>query len=388
MKRRLAPSQKITDAIAKHTGGSVDPNSVAVYEWAALTSLPLKKKGTLFDGGRVTETTMRQMADFVNNGGFVPMHTLHNPSTQGNELPVGRLISAQVVNNDQGVSELRVLLYVLLSETDLVAKLDGGAVEEVSVGLRTKHLNCSECGFDYLGEDSTFENIWGRVCANGHEIGVNGVHTLASELDTFMELSFVSKGASQGAKYVNRAKSLLGEATYNQQLAATGVPPDATCLFASPTPTTKEPSMDLTALVNDLTTAKASIQVKDGELATAKTTIEALNAEVKGLNTQVTELTAKADGSKVPELEASLKTTKETADAAVAFIRTEADRLAVAAGLTKPADDASLEDLTASIETARTKLRETVPVGGKAPGANSETGDVPAAPLAASFKTV
>lgn len=145
--------------------------------------------------------------------------------------------------------------------------------------------------------------------------------------------------------------------------------------------------MDLTALVNDLTTAKASIQVKDGELTTAKTTIEALNAEITGLKSQVTDLTAKADTSKVGELETQLTATKGQADAALTFIRVEADRLAVAAGLEKPAADATLEAMTASIETARTKLREALPAHGVTHGSKQGTGEVEAS-LAASFKTV
>lgn len=385
MTKRLELTPKITAAIAKSTENSVDPSTVAVYEWVALNTLPLSKKGTLFENGRVTEATLNQMADFLNGGGFVPMHTLHQ---QGYELPVGRVFSGQVVTNEKGGTELRVLLYVLQSEKDLLAKIDGGALQEVSVGLKTKHINCSECGFDYLSDAATFDNLWTRTCPNGHTIGTDGVHATMSDMERFLELSFVSLGAANNAKSVSRAKSLLSEAEYNQQLAASGVNPEITHLFASPTPPRKkEPSMDVTKLVDDLTTAKASNQVMEGKLSTAQVTIDTLTASEKALKEEAVALKAAADASKVPGLEKDLKETKDQLDAAVAFVRSEADRLAVAAGLEKPAADADLEAMKASITASKTKLTASIPVGGAAQGAQAGSGDAKAAVVPSSFKT-
>lgn len=386
MTKRLEITQKIKAALSRSTGNSVNPDTVAVFESASLNTLPLNKKGGLFDQARVSETTLRQMADYLNTGEqYAPLHLSHD-QPEGN-MPIGRVFAGEVVASEEGYPELRTMFYLPLETgKDLIAKLETSVIDEVSVGLKTQHINCSECGFDYLGADSTFENIWTRTCNNGHEIGVNGTHTLLNGLDKFHELSLVSRGAAQKTKIVTRAKAVLGEDEY-RKLAASGMQPEATILFASPTTVKKEPSMDVTKLVDDLTTAKASIVVKDGELTAAKTTIATLEAKVTDLTGQVTTLSANADAAKVTELTTKLTASETTATAALAFIRAEADRLAVAASLTKPADDADLEALQASITASRTKLAETLPVGGAANVQHKGTGSQAQAYPAASFKT-
>lgn len=145
--------------------------------------------------------------------------------------------------------------------------------------------------------------------------------------------------------------------------------------------------MDVTKLVDDLTTAKASNQVMEGKLSTAQVTIDTLTASEKALKEEAVALKAAADASKVPGLEKDLKETKDQLDAAVAFVRSEADRLAVAAGLEKPAADADLEAMKASITASKTKLTASIPVGGAAQGAQAGSGDAKAAVVPSSFKT-
>lgn len=380
MPKQLELTPKITAAIARSTDNSVDPASVAVFECRAISTLPVGKKGSLMEGGVVTENTLAQMASYLNTGtNFVPLHTLHE---QGYELPIGRVFAGETLN-DGGVTELRTLFYVPLSEADIVNKLNTAVIDEVSIGLKTQHINCSECGFDYLGPDSGPENVWGRVCANGHEIGVDGVHVLLSGMDRFLELSLVSLGAANNAKILSRAKSILSTEQYGS-LAASGFQPEATILFSTPTHP-KEPSMDLTVLVADLTTAKANVQVHEATIAANKTQIEALTASENTLKAEVATLKAAAD-TKLPEVQASLDETKASLDVALGFIRAEADRLAVAAGLEKPADTADFAALSASIDSSKAKLSATIPVGGVSLPATAVTGAQ--APVSnSSFKT-
>lgn len=381
MGKRLDITPKIATAIARSTDNSVDPNTVAVFETIALNTLPLNKRGGLFDKATTSEITLRQMADFLNTGtNFVPLHLLHD---QGENLPVGRAFAGDVFVTANGITELRVLFYLPLNAEDLITKLDTGVIDEVSVGLKTQHINCSECGWDYLSPEASFENIWTRTCNNGHEIGVDGVHTILNGMERFFELSLVSLGAANNAKILSRTKSLLGEASYNQQLAASGIHPEVTILFASPTHKPKEASMDMTQLIAELTTAKANDQVKTAELTAAKLATDALTAENTKLKEEVVALKASAAPA---EVTAQLAKTKEDLVAALAYTRTEADRLAVAAGLEKPAADADLATLTASISTARTKLTQEIPTGGSMnQGQPESTGAQTTAPSA--FKT-
>lgn len=387
MAKRLELTPKITAAIEKSTGGSVDPSKVAVFEWVAATGLPLSKRGTLFDKGRISDATFQEMAAFLNDGGFVPLHTLHQ---QGYELPVGRLLTGEFVS-DNGVSQLRVLAMIPETETELLGKIEGGAIDEASIGLRTKHITCSECGFDYLGKDATFDNLWSCTCPDGHTIGENGVYANLTGMDRFLEMSFVSLGAAQGAKSVSREKSLLSETDYKQILQASGHDPILS-LFASPThptKTPKEPEMDVTKLVDDLTTAKASLISTQGNLTASEEKIKALDAEKVTLTEKVTELTAKVatlEAGDAAKLTQELEAAKAGTQKALAFVRAEADRLAVACGEAKLADDATLEALTASIEASRTKLAANLPVGGASASQGSGT-QATVASAASSFKT-
>jgi hypothetical protein len=387
MGKRLDITPKIAAAIARSTDGSVDPATVAVFETGALNTLPLSKKGTLFDQGRVTETTMRQMADYLNKGtDYAPLHKVHDQAEGG--MPVGRVFAGEVIPDADGNPELRCQFYLPLdTEASLINKLDTAVQEEVSVGLQAQHINCSECGFDYLGAEATWEHIYFRQCPNEHTVGENGVHTIMNGMKNFLELSLVSRGAAKGTKIYSRAKAALGEEGY-KQLAANGSHMEATILFASPTTLPKkEHQMDMTVLVEKLTTAQASVLVKDAELVTEKAANTALTAKVTDLTAQVATLTASADVTKVTGLETQLAAATASVTAALTFVRAEADRLAVASGLTKPAADANLETLTASITTSRTKLQETLPVGGKANDANSGAGDKQANLSAVSYKT-
>lgn len=389
MGKRLDITPKIAAAIARSTDNSVDPATVAVFQTSAYNTLPVSKKGTLFDQSRVTETTLRQMADYLNVGTqYAPLHLVHDQSE--GELPVGRVFAGEVTTNEHGVAELQNLFYIpLATGADLIAKLDTAVIDEVSVGLRPQHINCSECGFDYLGADATWENIYMRQCNNEHYIGENGTHAILNGMDKYMELSLVSRGAAQKTKILSREKSLmasLGAENY-QQLAASGKPPVATTLFASPTNPKKESHMDLTELVAKLTTAQADVTVKGKELETATANIATLTAANATLTGEVTALKADANIVKVNELTAKLTSQETIATAAIAFVREEANRLSIAASLTPPADTADLDALKASITAARTKLQETLPVGGAALSANTQNGSSKVVSSNAAFKT-
>lgn len=356
MAKKLELTARIRELIAKATDGAVDPEKVSVYEAIAINTKPVTKNN-LFDGAVHTGGTLREMAAAVSKS-HVPMHTMHAQSV---ELPVGKVFHGEVIPTGDGHEELRSLFYLPNTEVDLVNKLEGGAIEEVSVGVRYKHLNCSECGWDYMGEDATFINLYDRVCANDHAIGKNGVHLKLNGLDRWMEMSLVPIGAANGAKIVSRTKALLGEDQYNA-LAASGFDPEMTVLYASQT-LPENDDMDLkelvekvTALTASETTAKLALTNAQAEVATLKLAAD----KVPGLEAKVTELTSELVAAK------AVDGVKAQADltAALTFVRSEADRLCVAAGEAKLADTATLAEMQASIQKNRLKLADTFPVGG------------------------
>lgn len=379
MSKKVALTDRIKGLIAKATDEAVDPSTVTVFECIAINTLPVTKRGTLYHGARLDAATLSEMATFLNEGGLVPLHVMHEDGI----LPVGRVFYAETGQTPFGESELRTLFYLPNSETELIAKVDTAVVDEVSIGFMPKTLSCCKCGFDFLGKDSTFENIWNLTCNNEHTIGEDGVFNYARGLANWMELSLVGRGAANKAKIVGRTKQLLGESEYNR-LAASGHKPETLTLFAT---ATKEPSMDIDKLIGQLSDAKATSQTQAAQITGLQASITALTAERDELKTANATLAAK-ETPDATKLAADLTAEKATSAAMLSYIRTEADRLALAAGLTKPVETADLAALQASIDASRAKLSATLPVGGAANGAGSGSGTTPnAATSASSFKT-
>lgn len=347
----------------KKVNPDVDPEKISVYEATAINTLPIVKKGSIFHGARMTESTMSEFVDFLLNGGNVPMHQIHD---QSYSLPVGKVFHAEKMQA-AGLPEVRILFYVDNSEDKLIAKIESSTIDEVSIGAEPKHMLCSECGFDYKGEKATSENFWNQTCDEGHTIGLDGVHLSLSGLDNWYETSLVSRGAARNAKIVGRAKSLLGEVEYNR-LAATGIDPSAKILFATATPNPKSPenSMDTEKLVLQLTTTSSELAVLKAATATHAATLAELTGKVAAAETAKTAVEAK-----VVELTTALEAAKatpdakikETAEKATKALFSMATTLAVAAGAEKPAETADVDTLVASIDASKLKL-SALPIGG------------------------
>lgn len=362
MPKQIEKTQRIRDMIAKAVGDDVVVDDLAVFETIALNTLPVNKKGSLFDQAVHEESVLLQMARTLQAGDSVPLHTLHN---QGGELPVGRVFYGEARRDERGVLQLHSLFYVHKQHADLVAGIDSGAIDEVSVGTRYHTLACSECGFNYMGAD--FENLWTQTCDNGHTIGENGVHLKVSNLDRWMELSLVSRGAANNAKILGRAKSLLGKDEFDR-LAASGVDPSITTFFGS---TQKEAVMAEKSEAAEAPKAAAVelsldtfVEVKT-ELKLAQKDIEAKDAKIAELEAQLAEATKAAN----PELSAKLSAAEEALGKATTFLRLQANKLCVATSSEKFGDDvADIDALTASISDNQAKLAAIVPVGGVAKG--------------------
>lgn len=335
----------------------LDVTSLLAYEMIALNTLPLNKKGSVFHGGRVSKTVMDSMATALNTNSIaVPLHTLHQ---QGEELPVGKLFQAGVfpTNDGQANYELLAQFYLPMTAIDLIQGLDNGIIDEVSVGLRTSSILCSECGFDYAGPDADMMNFFETQCSEGHVIGEDGVHAQLSGFENWMETSLVSRGAANNAKIVGRAKARLGTDAY-AALAASGISPEATTLFAS----FKETTMDkelldrLAAQAGELSTSKVALTASEAAHATLTASHTALVAEVAALKASAEAGLVKVQGE-LDVATASLAATTE-------FLTVAATAALTAAG-DKTEVPKELPALIEVIKTSTAKLHALIPVGGK-----------------------
>lgn len=361
MGKKLKITPQILDALRASTKDpEFDASTVSVFECVAFNTLPVNKRG-LFNGARASEALLHEMANYVAKNGddVVPMHSNHD---QGYDLPVGRVFAAKVVTNDKGLPDLNVMFYLTNTESKLVEKVDNSSIEEVSVGVASTHLNCSTCGFDYLGPDSTSDNIYGMECGNGHKIGEDGTHLILNGLQRWMELSLVSLGAAKNAKILSRTKSLLGAQAY-ETLAATGRAPEATVLFAN-LPLTNKPEskkMEIKDLVELNASLSGKIAVADHKVVELTATVTNVTKERDELRVKLTDTEAKLAAVPAAAVTsvAELATAKTELAAQLAFVRKEADRLAVASKTAALPETATFAELTASIETLRKNLTET-----------------------------
>lgn len=379
MPKRLEVTPRIQTFLDSAAGESFDSTKVAVFETISLNSLPVSKNN-IFQGAVHPRQTLLEMAAAVSSRplkGHVPMHTNHE---QGLQMPVGKVFHADVITNTEGTEELRSLFYIDNSEPQLIAKVESNSIEEVSVGVRYKHLNCSQCGFDFLGSEATDMNIWDRVCNNDHQIGTEGVHLICNGLDRWLEQSLVSLGAAQGAKIQAHTRALLGEDVYTQ-LAATGRDPAATTLYATATtPQTENTEMDLKELVLQLTAAEVQKAALEMKLTAATVELELLRPQAAKL----VDLQKEVETLKATDV---LKISQENT-AALTFIRTEAKRLVVAnGGEEKSIEAADLTALTASIEANRKGLADKFPTGGRSLSASTSDSDKTSGSFSTSFKT-
>lgn len=382
--KRLQHTPELISLLKKAVGEDVDiTDQFAVFESITLNDKPLPgKRGTMWEGAVATPLTLKQIADHINDGNHIPLVSDHDLSGS----PKGRLFHAGLHYGDDGEFELRTLFYLDPTEALTASKIDAGSLDEVSISFLPTQYQCSECEFDYLGEEADFENLYTRTCDNGHTIGTDGVHVRMIGLDSLVETSLVARGAADKPKIVGKSASKLRPAVA-QRLAAHGFEDvDRLIVRAS----LGEDKVDTSKLTADLVEAKTELGVLKASVShietardTAVTRVGELEASLGERDTQIT------------ELQAELKTAKdaskaEEADAAVTFLQDVLTKLHTAKGEDVPADlPATVAELTASIKEKTADLTAILPVGGKGVGATgSDTDNKSRKPaLLAGFKT-
>ena len=357
--KQLALTPEIISQIKAAVGEDVDPTGFAVFEAIALNTQPLPgKRGSIFENAVVPPLTLSQMADAINGGNHLPL--IFNHSMNG--TPTGRVFAGAIDYNDAGAIELRVLFYVDPTETQLIAKLNAGSVDEVSVQFLSSQLLCSACGWDYRGPDSNSEFLWSRTCKNGHEIGVGGTHLELLGLDQFIELSLVTRGAADKAKIVGKSQSKLQPATA-MRLAARGFEVDG--LVVSAALGEELVTVDTTKLISDLTDAKSSAAVLTAANTTLTAGLETANASVADLTTKL-----EAANGEIATLRAAAEATppeKTELVEAVAFLSETYTKILTAAGKEVPAElPKTVAELKSVIMESTAQLTAILPVGGVA----------------------
>lgn len=363
--KQITKTQQVVDRLRASFGADADIDGLAVFEVIALNTKPLRKTGGIFKGARASLSLLSEMAASINKES-VPLRIEH--SDVG--TPFGRAFYAEASGD-----ELRALIAVDgKNHPEIVAKLESGVVDQVSVGISPKRLSCSGCGFDFLAPEAGYARFM-LECDEGHTIG-DGFFVHMDGLDAFLELSLVGKGAGDGARVVGPADALLQQDQF-QRLAASAAQRGFAALRLTAAPEEDRPNMDLLARVEALSADKATATA---QLNAANETIAQRDATIVELNARVEELKAhEANAGLVAEA-------NEKVAAAVTALKDEATTILTALG--KPSDNLP-EDVTALlalINEHRAAFAAIVPVDGKSKPADTSVKAAATVPVAA-FRT-
>jgi len=277
--KQVAITSDIQNRLQAAVGSEVDVSNLAIYEAIALNTRPVRKQHPMYVGGTHTKNFLEQMAAAVGKESL-PLQIQHDAGP----LPVGRIFYGEVIDSPNGISELRVLFWVDRTNSDIVNLVDNGTVDQVSVSVLPAKVTCNMCGFNFLGDTATIDNVWTGTCDQGHVMGTDGAHVIMNDLNRWFEMSLVGQGGIPGARIVPRTGALL---------AASGSDLPFLTLTLSSNELEKL-SMDLTKLISELTDSKAEVVALKAsqatlteQLATAASSIATKDAEIEALKAQI-----------------------------------------------------------------------------------------------------
>lgn len=385
MTKQVEMTDELLSKFRGKFGEEVNVDNFYMFECRALSTEAVHQ-GTIYDGATVDTGILASMADKINNSDEnIGIHIMHNDD----DLNIGRAFSARMGIDENGTSALYATCAILKDDESnkVINKIENNVLDEVSVQFLSEHAYCSECHWDYMGEDASFENWWDKTCANGHTIGVDGCHLELEGLANFSEISIVNRGAAKNPKILSQKKrSLFGEGEL-MSLAASGKSPEflVATFYNKLENVMKEnenvalsaeqvadmqaelaelkQKLDLSEKVKALET---SLSEKEQILADKENEVNSLNdahkAEVDGLN--------EAHKAEVDELNAELSTVKEQNEAMLKFLQEEVKKVALAAGKKDVEVPSDLGGISAMLNENQQLLATLVPAGGRSQGMN------------------
>lgn len=213
MTKRVVLNETIISKMKSVLGEDISPDNYVVYKARAISTEAISKRGSdLLNGATPTENFIRSIVAMANEPQKnVSVHTMHDDWC----LSIGRVFDMWEVVEFDSVHAAYAYLAILKNDEnkEVIEKIDGGILDEVSIGFEIKSGKCSVCGWDFfdndLSEDDKFEHLWNATCTNGHVMGKDGAHLVLDTPKSFSEISIVNQGAAHKAKIQEIAKFSL-----------------------------------------------------------------------------------------------------------------------------------------------------------------------------------
>lgn len=397
MAKPLVLNEEIVSKMKSVLGKSIDLSKYVVYECRAIGTEPISKIGNpLLNGAVPSENFIDSLYRLANAPKVnVSVHLMHDDY----ELAIGRVFDVFKSVDMNGINILRARLAIYLDEETkpVVDKINAGILDEVSIGFAIKSAKCSVCGFDYfdksMDEDERLTHLYEAKCPNGHKIGVNGVHLVLDEAETFSEISIVNQGAARHAKIKDDIEFSLSKPDKDN---------NAKILLAnvvSATYTSKLENCNMTE--EEYNVKLAEMQSKIDELEAKLTSSEDADPETEGepgevtatdvdTNTDVEDDGAEENDVGVSEGDAEKDAEKEELKVEVQALKSENEKLAaelsavkqtfteevnkVLCAAEKPAvsKETAIDEMVAALSEARLTLGSYIPQGGVSRSANAK----------------
>ena len=381
MTKEIEMTEELISKFKSKFGEEVDSSNFYMFECRALSTEAVHQ-GTIYDGAVVDSNILVSMADKINNSDEnIGIHIMHNDD----DLNIGRAFSARLNIDENGSTALYATCAILKDEESdkVINKIENNVLDEVSVQFLSEHAYCSECHWDYMGEDATFENWWDKTCANGHTIGVDGCHLELEGLANFSEISIVNRGAAKNPKILSQKKRSLFREGELMSLAASGKAPEfLVATFNSKLENVMKDKDNVTLSAEEISSMQAELaelkeklnlseRVKELEAALSEkeAAIAEKEQEVSDKAAEI-ESANEAHKAEVEGLNSELSTVKEEKEALLKFLQEQVKKVALAAGKKDVEVPSDLGGISAMLNENQQILATLVPAGGVSKSAN------------------
>lgn len=413
MAKRLEIDENLKKEIQARCGSDIDLSKIVAYKARIVSTEPIEQD-TIYDGATLAYSTISDLAAIVEDKNKnITIQTMHDTSV----LPIGRLVMAYSVDEPNGIRALYGVFIISTEHPDLIAKVDTGIIDEVSINFLGEKLLCSECGEDFKEADpySRFEAIMEKKCPFcGKEFGKEGVHLSIVGVEHFSEVSLVTQGAAKNAKILDEVKQLALAANKEKlNLSLKELGDRLLNITLNHKLSEKEKSMEMTELLanlskltEDFASFKKDSEEKIEGLMTKLAALEETTSvdepasepegEPKGEPEGENDVEVKAEVSdeELKETKEALETSREEVEnltanynAVKGFLLNEVNKVLTASGNAKLPEEASFEDIKKSLEASKLTLAASIPVGGVALAADGEKAEEkPSAENLAAFK--
>lgn len=356
MAKRVELTESVKEKIRLKCGDSVDFNQIVVYQARGISTEPISQN-TIYDKGILSREALQDMVNLINEPlNNVTIQAMHDQDV----LPHGRVIHAELVDENPSTSAVYALFVVSTEHPDVINKIDNGIIDEVSFSFLPKQLLCSSCGHDFMGPDNDFMDIVTGQCPEcGAIMGQEGAHVNVPGIESVSELSLVTRGAARHAKILDSVyqMAMSDKASPVISLNKEGLKKDLLRLNLCSTINDKEVDMNkeeleaaLLAATSPLTEEVNKMQSTLASLGEEKKALEAAKEEAEQAKAALEQENASLSEEKA-NLETALEEAKAKAEEIQSKFDAEIQKVLVAAGLSDsvPAElEAKLELLNKS----------------------------------------